>query len=182
MIGAAVVLTAPFVPMLFAGEEWGASTPFQYFTDHPDEELGRAVSEGRRAEFAAFGWAVEEVPDPQAAETFARSRLDWAEAALPDHARILDWHRSLIELRREHPELRDGDLSAVDVEFDDAGQWLRYRRGSIEVAFNVGEEVRSIPCAAAATLRLASDDGVRLTSGSLTLPPDSVAIVQARAE
>ena len=67
------------MPLLFQGEEWGATTPFQYFTDHADPELGRAVSVGRRAEFAAFGW--EHVPDPQDPGTFARSRLDWTEAA-----------------------------------------------------------------------------------------------------
>jgi maltooligosyltrehalose trehalohydrolase len=64
-IAAGLVLTSPFVPLLFQGEEWGASTPFQYFTDHEDPELGRAVSEGRRSEFSAFAWSAEEVPDPQ---------------------------------------------------------------------------------------------------------------------
>src|SRR5208337_3917332 len=69
---AALVFTSPFVPMLFQGEEWGASTPFQYFTDHPEPELGKAVSEGRCREFAAFGWKPQDVPDPQAPETFQR--------------------------------------------------------------------------------------------------------------
>jgi maltooligosyltrehalose trehalohydrolase len=74
-IGAALVFVSPFVPMLFQGEEWAASSPFLYFTDHRDAELGRAVSEGRRREFATFGWRPQEIPDPQAAETFARSKL-----------------------------------------------------------------------------------------------------------
>ncbi|HVW86004.1 MAG TPA: malto-oligosyltrehalose trehalohydrolase, partial [Bryobacteraceae bacterium] len=65
MIGAALVMTAPFVPMLFEGEEWGASTPFLYFTQHEEDWLVHAVSDGRRKEFAAFGWAFDEVPDPQ---------------------------------------------------------------------------------------------------------------------
>jgi maltooligosyltrehalose trehalohydrolase len=64
-IAAALVLTAPFVPMLFQGEEWAASTPWLYFTDHQDPDLGRAVSEGRRREFAAFGWKPDDIPDPQ---------------------------------------------------------------------------------------------------------------------
>src|SRR5262249_5870212 len=92
-VAAALVLCAPFVPMLFQGEEWGAGTPFQYFTDHHDPDLGRAVSEGRRNEFAAFGWRAEDVPDPQDAATFERSKLDWAELDKDPHADVLAWYR-----------------------------------------------------------------------------------------
>src|SRR5262249_20097959 len=88
-IGAALVLTSPFVPMVFHGEEWGASTPFQYFTDHENPALGRAVSDGRRREFAAFGLQAEDVPDPQAPETFHRSKLDWTELEREPHASVL---------------------------------------------------------------------------------------------
>ena len=107
-VAAALVLCSPFVPMLFQGEEWGASTPFLYFTDHGDPALGRAVSEGRRREFAAFGWRAEEVPDPQDPETFRRSKLDWDERSRPPHAELLEWHRHLIRLRREVPALGAG--------------------------------------------------------------------------
>ena len=86
-VAAALLLTAPFVPMLFLGEEWAASTPFQYFTDHEDAELGRAVSEGRRREFAAFGWDPSGVPDPQDPATFERSRLRLGRAPGRRHAR-----------------------------------------------------------------------------------------------
>ncbi|HUF91415.1 MAG TPA: malto-oligosyltrehalose trehalohydrolase, partial [Candidatus Limnocylindria bacterium] len=85
-IAAALVLVPPYVPLLFQGEEWGATAPFQYFTEHEDPGLGRAVSEGRRREFAGFGWQPEDVPDPQAPETFLRSRLDWSETAREPHA------------------------------------------------------------------------------------------------
>ena len=81
--------------MLFQGEEWGASAPFQYFTDHIDAELGRLVSEGRRREFAAFGWKPEDVPDPQDPATFERSILDWAELDKEPHAGLLEWHQEL---------------------------------------------------------------------------------------
>src|SRR5690606_10857723 len=64
-IAAALLLTSPFTPMLFQGEEWSASSPFRYFTDHQDPELGRAVTEGRTHEFAHFGWDPADVPDPQ---------------------------------------------------------------------------------------------------------------------
>ena len=82
----ALLLLSPYTPLLFMGQEWNASTPFLYFTDH-HEELGRLVTEGRRKEFASFArFAGDAVPDPQALETFARSRLDWSEAERPPHA------------------------------------------------------------------------------------------------
>src|SRR5262249_27066716 len=127
-IGAALVLTAPFVPLLFQGEEWGATTPFLYFTDHEDPALGRAVSEGRRREFAAFGWAPEAVPDPQAPETFLASRLDWDEPARAPHAAVLEWYRALLRLRRDTPALLDGRLDAVAVACDEMARWLRVER------------------------------------------------------
>src|SRR3954447_19647974 len=95
LIGAAVVLTSPFVPMLFQGEEWAASTPWQYFTDHPDAALGEAGRQGRRGEFAPLGWAPGDTPDPQDPFPFPRPRLDWDELDRPPHAELLAWHRQL---------------------------------------------------------------------------------------
>ena len=86
---ALLTLCGPFTPMLFQGEEWAASTPFQFFTSHPEQELGRATAEGRLAEFAALGWDPAVVPDPQDEQTFLRSKLDWSELASGRHARIL---------------------------------------------------------------------------------------------
>ena len=76
--------------MLFQGEEWAASTPFQFFTSHPEPELGRATAEGRIAEFERMGWDPAVVPDPQDPATYERSKLDWSEAGTGRHARILD--------------------------------------------------------------------------------------------
>ncbi len=132
-VGAALVFTAPFVPMIFQGEEWGASTPFQYFTDHEDLELGKAVREGRRKEFAVFGWDDEAIPDPQAEETFLRSKLDWEEIQREPHAEMLDWHRSLVALRRRIPALRDGRMQRISVIFDEAARWLVMTRQSVLV-------------------------------------------------
>ena len=129
---AALLLTSPFVPLLFQGEEWSASTPFQYFTDHASE-LGRAVSEGRRREFAAFGWEAE-VPDPQDPGTFARSVLRWDEVTEPGHAEILDWYRELIALRRSRPELAAAPLDDVEVEVDEVDRVIvRRRAAGVEV-------------------------------------------------
>jgi maltooligosyltrehalose trehalohydrolase len=176
MIGAAVLLTAPFVPMLFMGEEWAASTPFQYFTDHHDKQLGDAVRAGRRNEFAAFGWDPDSIPDPQALETFERSRLRWDEVGLGDHATVLNWHRQLVALRRRFPELTDGDLDYVGVEFDEDERWLSFSRGRVTVAFNVGDYEARLAVDGDA-IELASADGVGFENGKLVLPPDSVAIV-----
>lgn len=96
-----MLLASPFVPLLFQGEEWGATTPFQYFTDHRDPAVGRAVREGRRREFAAFGWSADDVPDPQDRATFERSKLDWSELDRPEHRAALAVYRRLIGLRRQ---------------------------------------------------------------------------------
>ncbi len=175
MIAAAVVLTAPFVPMLFQGEEWAASTPFQYFTAHEDPELGAAVGRGRRDEFAAFGWNPDAVPDPQAVETFQRSKLNWSEASEPEHAAALDWHRRLIRLRQDFPELRDGCLADVAVEYDAAAGWLSYCRGRVAVAINLGQAEARIPIASG-RLALTSEQSARIEDLELVLPRNSVAV------
>ncbi|MGI8777444.1 MAG: malto-oligosyltrehalose trehalohydrolase [Acidimicrobiales bacterium] len=144
-IAAALVLCSPFVPMLFQGEEWAASTPFQYFTDHGDAELGRAVSDGRRREFAAFGWELDDVPDPQDRETFRRSRLDWDEVGRSPHAEMLAWHRELIRLRREVPALADPDVGDVEVRFDEVAGWLVLERGPLSVVCNLSGSEQTVP-------------------------------------
>jgi maltooligosyltrehalose trehalohydrolase len=174
-VAAALVLTSPFVPMLFQGEEWGATTPFQYFTDHADPELGRAVSEGRRKEFASFGWKPEDVPDPQDPATFERSKLDWDEIARPPHDELLAWHRDLIALRQRLPALSDGRMDKVRTEFDEAGRWLVVHRGPVSVATNVGAGEVRLPVEGA--LGLASEPGVATNGELVTLPPDSVAVL-----
>ncbi|HKR98405.1 MAG TPA: malto-oligosyltrehalose trehalohydrolase, partial [Candidatus Dormibacteraeota bacterium] len=135
-IAAALVFCSPFVPLVFAGEEWAASTPFQYFTDHVDPELARAVSQGRRREFAAFGWPPEDIPDPQDEATFTRSRLDWSEPAREPHAQMLAWYRALIRLRHTTPALRDGDLETVEVSYAEDPAHLVLHRGAVTVACN----------------------------------------------
>ena len=123
-IAAALVILGPFTPLLFMGEEWAASTPFRYFTDHQDPRLVEAVRAGRRREFAAFGWDPDDIPDPQAVETFAASTLRWDERAQPAHAGMLDFYRDLIALRREHP-------GEVDVRVD--ANVVEMRRGGVTV-------------------------------------------------
>jgi maltooligosyltrehalose trehalohydrolase len=109
----ALLLCSPYTPMLWMGQEWAASSPFLYFTDHPDA-LGRRVTEGRREEFRAFSAfadpaAREQIPDPQARETFVRSKLRWDEAEAMPRAGVLRLYRELLALRRGEPALREQD-------------------------------------------------------------------------
>jgi maltooligosyltrehalose trehalohydrolase len=176
-VAAALLLTSPFVPLLFQGEEWGATTPFQYFTGHTDAGLGAAVSEGRRSEFSAFGWDPGEVPDPQDPATFERSKLDWAEIDSERHAALLAWYQRLIALRRETPELTDPRLDRVATDCDEKAGWLVVRRGPVMIAANLGRGTWTCPAELPAGLLAASDPRVELTGQGLILPPDTVAIL-----
>ncbi len=181
-IAAALLLTSPFVPLLFQGEEWGASTPFQYFTGHQDPELGQAVSAGRREEFAAFDWDPQDVPDPQDPATFERSRLDWSEPASDGHAGLLRWYTKLIALRRRLPALRDHRLHQTSVECDEAAGTLVVRRGPVTVAVNLSDGGRRFAAGPQASLAAASDPGIKLTEHALVLPPDTVAVMMTTQE
>jgi len=177
-IGAALLLTSPFTPMLFMGEEWGAITPWRYFTDHGEPALGEAVSEGRRREFSRHGWRPEDVPDPQSPETFARSRLDWTEPDRAPHAELLEWYRRLIALRSARPELTDSRLTRVAVAYDEQAHWLVVTRGKLRVVANLGGSGRSVPLGGRAMqLRAASDELAQVSGSIVTLGPQSVAIV-----
>jgi maltooligosyltrehalose trehalohydrolase len=176
-IGAALVLTSPFTPMLWMGEEWGASTPWQFFTDHDDPDLADGVRVGRREEFAAFGWDPEQVPDPQAVETFERSRLDWSELDKEDHAALLAWHRRLIQLRRAAPALADGDLAAVQVAYDEDERWLVVRRGDLVVVVNLAEAEQRVPVGEPVLdVLLSSREGFAFDPSGVTLAGESVVI------
>jgi maltooligosyltrehalose trehalohydrolase len=176
-VAAALLLTGPFVPMIFQGEEWGAATPFQYFTDHADPGLGRAVSDGRAAEFAHFGWDPGDVPDPQDVATFERSKLDWAELAEEPHADLLAWYQTLLALRRRTTALADPRLETVRTGFDEDERWLTVARGPITVACNLGKEARTFPAGTHAELLAASGDAIAWVAGGIELPPDTVAIL-----
>lgn len=178
-IGAALVLTSPFVPMLFQGEERAAATPFLYFTDHQEPALGEAVRRGRREEFAAFGWDPETIPDPQDEATFLRSKLDGSTFDQPQPSAMFTWHRALIDLRRRLPALRDGRMTHTSVRFDENSRWLVMRRGTVIVACNVSDTSRRIPCSGLAgkTIVLASEEGVVVENDGMLLPAETVVIL-----
>ncbi|CAN5664357.1 malto-oligosyltrehalose trehalohydrolase [soil metagenome] len=125
----ALLLVSPYTPLLWMGQEWAATSPFQYFTDHP-EELGRLVTEGRREEFKRFSAFQDPegrklIPDPQAVETFERSRLVWAEHEDPVHSGVLRLYRELLRLRATVPALRSCTRDSFRVgTIGDEGLWL----------------------------------------------------------
>lgn len=176
---AALVLTAPTTPMLFAGEEWAAGSPFLYFTSHPDPELATAVREGRRREFAGFHEAHPEtdVPDPQELTTFLRSKLQWDELGDDRHAWMLEWYRSLIELRRTEPSLRDDGPSSTSVRVDEHAGWVAVSRGDTLVIAHLGDEpalvVTDHP---AQRVLLASRSGIAVTAEGWRMPAQSVVV------
>ncbi|HEY7212617.1 MAG TPA: malto-oligosyltrehalose trehalohydrolase [Bryobacteraceae bacterium] len=176
-IAAALVLTSAYLPMLFQGEEFGASSPFQYFTHHEEPELAHKVSEGRKNEFAAFGWDPDAVPDPQDEETFHRSKLNWDELTCEPHAGLLEWHRDLISLRRRYPELTDGRMEDVEVRFDENARWLVAKRGRVQVACNFAAARQSIAVCCVSQVELCSANNYKFGRQAIELPPDSVAIL-----
>jgi maltooligosyltrehalose trehalohydrolase len=176
--GATLVLTSPFTPMLFMGEEWGASTPWQFFTSHPEPELGKATAEGRIAEFAEHGWDPAAVPDPQDPATFTRSKLDWSELAREPHQGLLEVHRRLLALRKAEPDLVDADLAAVRVGWDESERWLVVHRGRLRVVANLSGERREIALDRPPTEVLFSTaEHLALGQLSVGLPPESAAVV-----
>ncbi len=144
-IKAALILMSPYTPLLFMGEEWGASTPFPYFTAHPEPELGAAVAAGRRSEFARHGWDADTVPDPQDPATFRGAVLRWDERTAPGHDDLLTCYRDLLALRRSRPEPTDPWLDHLQVDYDEDERWIVVYRGDIRVACNLGPDPVTVP-------------------------------------
>ncbi len=174
-----LVLTAPFVPLLFQGEEYAAATSFMYFADHEDPAMAKLVSEGRKREFAAFGFDAAEIPDPESPATFEQSKLNWAELDQPEQARMLDWVRQLIQLRRHSTSLNDGEMKHLSMRCSEEGRWLSMRRGDVEVLANLGAAAANFQVREGFRLALCSRTGVLVAAGSIALPPDTLAILSS---
>ncbi|GAA1990920.1 malto-oligosyltrehalose trehalohydrolase [Microbacterium pumilum] len=177
-IAAVLTVLTPFTPMLFMGEEWAAGTPWQFFTSHPEPELGRATAEGRIAEFARMGWDESLVPDPQDPETFRRSKLRWDETREGIHARMLDLYRELIALRHAVPDLSDPAFAGLAASADENERWFRLTRGGVEILVNFSTGVRHFDVPGGATVLLATDPAAVREPDSLRLPPRSAAVLR----
>jgi maltooligosyltrehalose trehalohydrolase len=177
---ALLTLCGPYTPMLFQGEEWAASTPFQFFTSHPEEELGRLTAEGRTREFAEHGWDPDKVPDPQDPETFERSKLDWSELEGERGRRLLGVYRELARLRREHLELTDPSFEHVSCHADEAARFFTMQRGALLVLVNFGDQPMASEVGADGEVELLFEtgSGVEVDGGTLRLPGHAGALVR----
>ncbi|MGH8860478.1 MAG: malto-oligosyltrehalose trehalohydrolase [Jatrophihabitantaceae bacterium] len=177
-VGAVLLLTSPFTPMLWMGEEWAASTRWPFFTSHPEPELAEATGRGRIEEFDRHGWDVSQMIDPQDEQAYRSAILDWDEVARAPHADVLDLYRHLIALRSSEPELTDSDLRRVQVDIDEDERWLVMHRGSLRVVANLSDQPRTVPVAA---LDLVLATGTTdVAHDSVTIGAQSAAIVRSR--
>lgn len=176
-VTAVLTMTAPGTPMLFMGEEWGASTPWQFFTSHPEPELAAATAAGRKAEFAAMGWDESLVPDPNDPATFVRSQLDWAEIDAPPHAELLELYRRLAQLRAAQPDLTDPRVESRGATASEAigGRVYELERGAARVLVNLSEAPWQVALRDGETVWLATAGGED-TPGTLVIPPDAAII------
>jgi malto-oligosyltrehalose trehalohydrolase len=177
---ALLTLAAPFTPMLFQGEEWAATTPFAFFTSHPEEDLGHAVSAGRLREFEAMGWDPRAVLDPQDPTTFRACTLDWSELEGGRHAVILEVYRELADLRRQLAGLTDPDLTGVRCEVDDQRRTFVMRRADVVVAVNFGAHATEVRLPGQHELRWTTPAGATLEGDRLGLPAHAGALLSVR--
>lgn len=183
---AALVMLSPCIPMLFMGEEWAASTPFPYFTDHDDPGLTDAVRHGRMREFGEFGWPDVRTPDPGSEETFRSAKLRWEEVHTGPHEEIYSWHFALSNLRRTELTSSEWPSDDVVVRYDEERRWFALRVKTVCLALNFGSSTIELGIAALdlganngpATARvvMTSSDEVRTTKDMLSLPPGSTLI------
>ena len=177
--GAALVLCSPYTPMLFMGEEWGARTPWQFFSHFPDPELREKVREGRTREFAEHGWdAASVVPDPNAESTFLDSKLDWSEPDREPHAALLRIYRELIALRRARPELADPWLDRLRVEVHEAARTVVLHRGRLRVAVNLSDRPTAVALDGPVCEVLLASAEPTVADAELVLPGESFAVVE----
>jgi maltooligosyltrehalose trehalohydrolase len=174
-VKAAVALGSPYTAMLFMGEEWAASTPFQFFSSHPEPELARTTVEGRKAEFADHGWNADDIPDPQDPHTFLRSKLNWDESGAGEHARLLALYRDLIALRHTETDLADPWLEHLVVDYDEDERWITVHRGGLRIACNLGADPVTVPVAGEVVLAWGQP---KVDTDATVLPAHSFAILR----
>lgn len=174
-IKAALALGSPYTTMLFMGEEWGASTPFLFFSSHPEPELAKATAEGRKREFADHGWNADDIPDPQDPQTFERSKLAWDEADSGDHGKLRGFYRELIALRGAEPDMADAWLDHLQVDYDEDARWIVMHRGALAIVCNLGTDSVDVPVAGEVVLAWGEPTA---GSGSTRLDGHSVAVLR----
>jgi maltooligosyltrehalose trehalohydrolase len=166
--------------MLFMGEEWGARTPWQFFSYFPDENLRTAVREGRFAEFEEHGWGDVDVPDPNAESTFLDSKLDWDEPLQEPHATLLRLYTELIALRKRFPELSDPWLDDVEVDVSgdaDQARTVVLHRGRLRLLCNLGGAEVTLELGERIERILLASEPVEALDDAITMGPERFAVV-----
>lgn len=169
-LAAAATLFSPFVPMLFMGEEYGETRPFQYFVSHSDPGLIEGVRQGRREEFKSFGWPEDQIPDPQGEQVFQDSILSW-DWSDPHRAALRSLYQTLIQLRRHWPPLLDLQLEAIAVTPLETEKTLIVERPGLWFALNFSPNSVTIP-APAGTWEQKLDTAAPQWQGSGSTAPD----------
>ncbi|WP_096305208.1 malto-oligosyltrehalose trehalohydrolase [Jatrophihabitans sp. GAS493] len=175
-IGAVLLLTSPFTPMLWMGEEWRAATRWPFFTSHPEPELAEATGAGRLAEFADHGWDTSQMINPQDPAAYREAILDWSEPSRGEHREMLELYRRLIALRHETADLSDPRLDLVSVDLDEARSCIVVHRGRIRVLVNLDDAAHDFDVAAEEVLLATGECSQQ--AGVITVGRESAAIVQ----
>jgi maltooligosyltrehalose trehalohydrolase len=144
--------------------------------------MRRLVSEGRKRDFACFGWDESQIPDPEDVSTFERSKLIWSEIHKGEHAEMLDWTKQLIHLRRTTIALNDGDLGHLKVECREEDRLLIMQRGTVRSLSNLGEGTVQLDLLEGESLCLSSHKDITVHAAQIVLPKMSFAILMTKED
>ena len=172
------MLCSPYTPMIFMGEEWGATTPWPFFASFTDPDLVEGVRSGRRREFAALGWAEEDIPDPMDPATRDGAVLDWTQSREGPHRFVLETYRALIALRRAEPELSDPRLDRFGVRASEDGRRLVLTRGSLRLVCNLAGEESEVALDTSPRELLLGNGRPRMRKTGVVLPGECFAVVR----
>ncbi len=161
-----LLLTAPYIPMLFMGEEWATSSPFLYFADHEDEEMRRSVAEGRKREFAAFGFDGD-VPNPEDQKTYETVQVELGGAGRRQARGDARLGEGTDQTPPQQRRLNDGDMHHLVVSTDDEQRTLVMERDEARVLINFGKCLTHSLCCKGETLELISRDGLDVRDNHL---------------
>jgi maltooligosyltrehalose trehalohydrolase len=147
-----------------------------YFADHEDESMRRMVAEGRKQEFAAFGFG-DDVPNPEEMQTFLNSKLNWQEVNEGKHSEMLAWTKALIYLRRNTLALNNGSMQHLSIHSDDAKRTLVMQRDEVRIVVNLGEQPYLFDLEYGEELQLISRPEIAIANNRIDLPPMTIAVL-----
>ncbi len=177
-IAATLNLLSPFIPMIFQGEEWGASSPFLFFSHHQDPHIAAGTRQGRRNEFSSFGWKPQDIPDPQSDETFLNSKLKWQERMISPHKEILAWYHNLIHIRKQNIHPIANNLASLVVDFQKEKNIFLFNNQNLLVVINFDKAAQEVTIAKDYEIILTSEVGQNFKKNPMTVSPFSAVILR----